>query len=345
MMPPHAVGGRPAFQAGGEGSNPSGGTTYPVVCICENPEWIDDAGDGWQYCANCKELARSIDEETASSANGLGSQTLNLETLGSNPLEATNPVEATNPFEHIPLEVGARGLDAYIAALRAIDPQKRKALTTCVIWIGAGSKPPSHGGVIRRHNRHGVPVSLKPSKYVWQIVNGALVPEGMVVGHICNNFMCINPEHLLVGTRAAIYLMFSAQGRYKKIAAERTATHCKRGHAIQGSNLVKWKQSKGDRVISRCRLCSQRYSREGNRRRNGAVPRSKRKHPDMSNPEQLCGRKLHFFTKKNTLVYWNKTRKEWYKNCRECSNKRTRTRKRRDFGFTPSIRYKFERSV
>lgn len=309
----------------------------PVVCVCENPEWIDDAGDGWQYCANCRELARPIDGEMASSANGSGYRTLNPETLGS------NPAEATNPFAHIPVEVGAREIDGYIEALRAIDPQERKAFAVCVTWIGAGSRPPSHGGVIRRHNRDGVPVSLKPSKYVWQMVNGALVPEGMMVGHSCSNFMCINPEHLLVGTRAAIYLMFSAQGRYAKIAAERTATHCKRGHAVKGSNVTEWNQSKGDRVRRRCKLCAQRESREGNRRRNGAVPRNNRRHPDMANPEQLCGRKLHLFTKKNTLVYWSMTRKEWYKNCRECANKRARIRKRRELGFAPSRRYTNER--
>lgn len=324
------------------GSNPTRATTEKrLPCACG----LDDFDSSrHESCYNCRNKSYWDSEDGEVAMPPVSGQASEIESV----LSADSISDPSNPFEHLPTEVGAHNVDAYIEELRRLDPQVRKAFATCVVWIGAGGRGRSnnsHGGVIRRHDRAGKPVSLKPSKYVWQAVNGALVPEGMIVGHSCADFGCINPGHLVVGFRAAVYLMFAAQGRYDKISAERTATHCKQGHPIKGNNVVEWKQSKGDMIRRRCKLCSQRESREGNRRRNGAVPRKERRHPDLSNPEQLCGNGLHHFTAANTLVYWNKTYKTWYKNCRMCTNKRARLRKRVEHGFAPAKRYENERFV
>jgi len=52
------------------------------------------------------------------------------------------------------------------------------------------------------------------SKYIWETYNGREVPQGMFIRHTCDNRMCINPQHLLIGTIADNNKDMTERGRF-----------------------------------------------------------------------------------------------------------------------------------
>ena len=260
----------------------------------------------------------------------------------------------------------------------------------CVLWTGAGSKPSNKKkkpcGIIRRKDKWRKHIIGKtPAKHFWEIHHDQPVPDGMSVGHVCPNSLCINVKHLVMGTNSAISIMFGAQGRLKRVPK----THCKAGHVLEGENLFLVDKPNGA-VDRSCRICRNKVARELSRKKFGHKPRVKREHPDMHETsfevtdkqvltyfdsitlptlkrhraknwsrttptkkeftdikerllrKKKCLKRIHFFTEKNTLVYWNKTDGRWSRMCRECANKRFRTVQRRRHGFGAIRKYKKE---
>lgn len=72
------------------------------------------------------------------------------------------------------------------------------------------------------------------------------IPEGMQVRHLCHNKLCINPEHLEVGTA-------------KQNAQDRTPNpdkdECINGHEFTAENT--WEYTKGTRNGNTVRVCKQ----------------------------------------------------------------------------------------
>jgi hypothetical protein len=64
--------------------------------------------------------------------------------------------------------------------------------------------------------------------------------------HSCDNPPCINVEHLSLGTHAENMRQMHERGR----SWQRKRTHCPKGHAYEGDNLV----VQGTR--RRCKVCS-----------------------------------------------------------------------------------------
>ena len=82
---------------------------------------------------------------------------------------------------------------------------------------------------------------------VWELLIGP-IPDGMTIDHLCQNKICVNPDHLEVVTHRVNINRWGGSASKK--------TRCPQGHPLFGDNL---------RVVSgkrRCIDCDRRRSRE-----------------------------------------------------------------------------------
>lgn len=78
----------------------------------------------------------------------------------------------------------------------------------------------------------------------------ALIPEGLVIDHLCRNRACVNPDHLEVVTQRENVLRGESPSA---VAARRDA--CSNGHLYTPENLKVMTKPDG-RLYRRCRTCS-----------------------------------------------------------------------------------------
>jgi hypothetical protein len=83
---------------------------------------------------------------------------------------------------------------------------------------------------------------------------GIEVPDGFEGCHRCDNPLCVNADHLFVGTRKDNHQDARAKGRLKRAPK----IVCKRGHPLSGDNLRVDPKS-GVRI---CRSCTRMRIRE-----------------------------------------------------------------------------------
>jgi hypothetical protein len=78
-----------------------------------------------------------------------------------------------------------------------------------------------------------------------EVATGRPIPDGMTVDHLCRNRRCVNPAHL------EIVSMAENLRRGKGWAGlNARKTHCLRGHALAGDNLIR------ERLGRKCRTCA-----------------------------------------------------------------------------------------
>lgn len=127
----------------------------------------------------------------------------------------------------------------------------------CWIWTGAchGRNEKSLYGQFYFNNK--VRLSHRVSH---SLFNGN-VKKGLVVHHLCNNTLCVNPKHLKAVTQKENILLGTSPS-----AIHAKKTHCPKGHPYSGNFLDK---SRYRKMINerRCIICVRRNSREYERRK------------------------------------------------------------------------------
>lgn len=128
------------------------------------------------------------------------------------------------------------------AITRALRRVEVDPVTSC--WVWPGSKNSSGYGSIRDDNGR----QIKVHRLLWRS-QGWVVPDGLVLDHLCRNRLCCNPDHLEPVTQRENIL----RGASPTAVASSTGI-CQRGHALT--------QERDQRVCRVCRAARMRMARK-----------------------------------------------------------------------------------
>lgn len=98
----------------------------------------------------------------------------------------------------------------------------------CWVWTGSVCVD----GYGKARNSH-LPKETLAHRMSWHIRYGE-IPAGTEIDHLCKVRCCVNPDHL----QAVPHSENVRRGDYKTNHRNRIKTHCKRGHVLDGENLL-----------------------------------------------------------------------------------------------------------
>lgn len=110
-------------------------------------------------------------------------------------------------------------------------------MSGCWLWTGtvrAVSRNRSYGCISVRGNY------LRAHRYSYEIFKG-YIPSGMMVCHRCDNPLCVNPDHLFLGTNRDNVDDMLRKGRQSRVIGERNGKA--KITEVQASN-VRWMLAK-----------------------------------------------------------------------------------------------------
>jgi len=117
--------------------------------------------------------------------------------------------------------------------------------TGCWNWTGYHEKRPQFGHY-GRIKVLGIRTPQAAHRVSYELFVGP-IPAHLTIDHICRNTRCVNPAHLRLLTRSEN----SDGGWVKKF---REATHCAKGHPLDGDNLFV-RYLKNGKTGRGCRQC------------------------------------------------------------------------------------------
>lgn len=111
-------------------------------------------------------------------------------------------------------------------------------------WEWTGSKRLGYG-------RFKVGVKkVSAHRFAYMLLYGN-IPKGKVIMHICDNKSCVNLSHLKLGTQK----QNMQDAANKKRIYNQVKTHCAKGHAYAGDNLIIIETASGG-IGRQCRKCN-----------------------------------------------------------------------------------------
>ena len=123
----------------------------------------------------------------------------------------------------------------------------------CIEWTAAKTG--------KGYGRFKVQGKLKlPHRFIMEWINQTTYPRSIDIRHRCDNPPCVNPAHLIPGTRRENMIDWVERvmpGLRETQEPRKPKTHCKYDHPYSGENL--YVDDKGGR---RCRACRARGMRE-----------------------------------------------------------------------------------
>ena len=141
--------------------------------------------------------------------------------------------------------------------------------TDCIEWEH-GKNNNGYGYVYWYDSRDKKPCSMAAHRYAWIIANGRDIKPGLVIMHLCNNRICVNPEHLHEDTYKANAEQMVRDGRmyepwkhgYSPGRPREDFPTCKRGHEWTEEN-TRWRQHKPPKAKWQrvCRACERMRKR------------------------------------------------------------------------------------